>query len=309
MAYAQGNAAEAYREHKSIGCHHAPRHAGCLGIGLIEKIGFVELCQKKVEHCPQAKILEFLVAISAGLPYLQDHSGSAHLIDQDRPGAKAWPQANWADYSGVSRALSRLRQAEADQLAHRLDQITQPMLAVEVMQALKRTGRLVFEGDLTSRPVSNTSTSYTAVAYGHMSDGLHLGYQAALVSLHSPTHGHSWLSVVVHPGDNFSCTQTEGLVQAAETRRGLRPWRRTDLLGQRLADLEGEGQQLRIQLAESQKTLEGAQIHRLEIEAQLVEQQTRLAHYEREYQEEQRPQRPYSALAQTQPKLGTRQAR
>ena len=70
---------------------------------------------------------------------------------------------------------------------------------------------------LTDRPVSNTSTSYPGVAYGHMGDGLHLGYQAAMVSLHSPIYGRFWLSVVEHPGDTVSCTQAEALVQAAET--------------------------------------------------------------------------------------------
>jgi hypothetical protein len=279
------------------------------GIGLIEKIESVVLRQKKVEHRPQAKILEFLVAILAGLPYLQDISRSAHPIDQDQSVAKAWMQASWADYSGVSRTLSRLSQAEADQLAQMLDRITQPILAEEVMQALKRTGRLVYDGDLTDRPVSNTSTTYPGVVYGHMSNGLHLGYQAALVSLHSPTYGRFWLSVADHPGDTVSCTQAEGLVEAAEARTGLCPWRRTDLLGQRLGVLEGVGQQLLVQLAESQKSLDDAQIHRLEIQAQLAEQQTRLAQCESEYQEKQRPEGPYSALAKTRRKLGMWQAR
>jgi hypothetical protein len=176
-------------------------------IGFIQKIEAIDLRQKKVEHSPQTKILEFLLSILAGLPHLQDLSRSAHPIDQDRAVAKAWKQENLADYSGVSRTLSQLSQAEADQVARVIEQITKPILAEEVMLALKQTGRLVYDGDLTDRPVSNTSTTYPGVAYGHMSDGLHLGYQAAMVSLHSPTYGRFWLSVLDHPGDTVSCTQ------------------------------------------------------------------------------------------------------
>ena len=52
-------------------------------IGLIEAIEAVKLKQKKRDHAPQTKILEFLVAILAGLPHLQDISRSAHPLDQD----------------------------------------------------------------------------------------------------------------------------------------------------------------------------------------------------------------------------------
>jgi hypothetical protein len=157
------------------------------------------------------------------LEHLQDLSRSAHPIDQDQAVAKAWRQAGWADYSGVSRTLSGLTQTEAEQIAAVLDQITQPILAEEVMRALQSSGRLTYDGDLTDRPVSNTSTTYPGVAYGHMGDGLQLGYQAAIVSLHSPTYGRSWLSVTPHPGDTVSCTQAEALIRAAEAKTGLRP--------------------------------------------------------------------------------------
>jgi len=55
---------------------------------------------------PQGKVLEFLVAILAGLRYLQDISLSAHPLDKDSAVAQAWGQEGWADYSGVSRNLS-----------------------------------------------------------------------------------------------------------------------------------------------------------------------------------------------------------
>jgi len=272
-------------------------------IGMIQAIEFVALHQKTVEHSPQTKILEFFVAILAGLPHLQDLSRSAHPIDQDQAVAKAWLQAGWADYSGVSRTLSGIRQSEADQIVHVLQQITYPILAEEVMQALKRSGRLVYDGDLTDRSVSNTSTSYPGVAYGHMGDGLHLGYQAAMVSLHSPTYGRFWLSVVDHPGDTVSCTQAEALVQAAETRTGLRPLRRTDLLCVRIRTLEAENRQIQDDIAVRQKALADSQAQRAEIESQLAQQQETLTKSEADYQAKNRPERPYSALAKARQKL------
>jgi hypothetical protein len=272
-------------------------------IGMIRAMEAVALHQKTVEHRPQTKILEFFVAILAGLPHLQELSRSAHPIDQDQAVAKAWLQAGWADYSGVSRTLSGIRQVEADQIAQVLQQISQPILAEEVMQALKRSGRLVYDGDLTDRPVSNTSTSYPGVAYGHMGDGLHLGYQAAMVSLHSPTYGRFWLSVVDQPGDTVSATQAEALVQAAEMRTGLRPWRRTDLLKERIRTLEAETRQIQDEIAVRQKALSDEQAKRAEIAAQLAQQQENVTQFETDYQAKNRPERPYSALAKARQKL------
>ena len=87
-----------------------------------------------------------------------------------------------------------------------------------------------YDGDLTGRPVSNSSTTYPNVGYGHMDDAIRLGYQAAMVSMHSPTYGRLWLSVVPHPGNTATCTQVEAMVLAAEAKTDLCPLRRTDLL-------------------------------------------------------------------------------
>jgi hypothetical protein len=200
-------------------------------------------------------------------------------------------------------------QPEADQIARVIQQISQPFLAEEVMQALKRSGRLVYDGDLTDRPVSNTSTSYPGVAYGHMGDGLHLGYQAAMVSLHSPTYGRFWLSVVDHPGDTVSATQAEAMVHAAEQRTGMRPLRRTDLLKERIRALEADTRQIQAEIAARQKALADNQTKRAEIEAQLAQQQETLTQSEANYQTKNRPERPYSALAKVRQKLVMWQSR
>jgi hypothetical protein len=98
--------------------------------------------------------------------------------------------------------------------------------------------RLRLDGDLTGLPVSNTSQTYPNAAFGHMNDDIRLGYQAAMVSLDSPTYTRLWLSGAHHPGDTVSCTQAEALVLAAEARTGLRPRRRADLLRSRIQTFE-----------------------------------------------------------------------
>jgi len=89
--------------------------------------------------------------------------------------------------------------------------------------------RLRIDGDLTGLPVSNTSRTYPNAAYGHMNDGIRLGYQAGVVSLISPAYGRMWLSATHHPGDTVSSTQAEALVLEAERCIGQRPKRRTEL--------------------------------------------------------------------------------
>ena len=64
-------------------------------LGLIQALMDVPLRQKTYIHRPQAKILEFLVAILAGLPHLEDISRDGRPLDQDQSVALAWQQAGW----------------------------------------------------------------------------------------------------------------------------------------------------------------------------------------------------------------------
>jgi hypothetical protein len=281
-------------------------------IGLIQEVESVPLHQKTVTHRPQTKILEFLIAILAGLEHLQDLSRSAHPIDQDQAVAKAWLQPGWADYSGVSRTLTTLRQAEAEQVASVLHKITKLIVDEEVMTALRLSGRLTYDGDLTGRPVSNSSTTYPNAGYGHMDDALRLGYQAALVSVHSPTYGRLWLSVVSHPGNTASCTQAEAMALAAEAKTGLRPLRRTDLLRGRWQNVSRERQDREEQVQAIESELTAMQAQQAATGQQIDEQRALVAKLEAEYREKERPERPYSTLGQARHKLGVlerRQAR
>ena len=281
-------------------------------IGLIQAIEGIALHQKTVTHRPQAKVLEFFLAILAGLEHLKDLSRSAHPIDQDQAVAKAWLQSAWADYSGVSRTLTTLSQEEAEQLTGGLREITRPILDSEVMTALQRCGRLTYDGDLTGRPVSNNSTTYPNVGYGHMDAAVQFGYQAAMVSMHSPTYGRLWLSVMPHPGNTAACTQAEAMVLAAEAQTGLRPLRRTDLLQGRLQCISRERQVREEQARATESELTAVQAQETETRQQLEQQHVLVGELEAEYRETQRPERPYSAVGRARRKLGVlerRQAR
>jgi hypothetical protein len=234
-------------------------------IGLIAGIEAVKMRQKTVEHTPQTKVLEFLVAILAGTKHLQDISRAAHPLDQDTAVAKAWGRATWADYTGISRTMKQLHWDEVRALVRVLEQVSQPFLERE----LGLLSRLEYDGDLTGLPVSNTSKSYPGAAYGHMSDEIRLGYQAGLVSLGSPTYGRLWLSVEHHAGDTVSCTQAENLVLAAERRTGQRPKRRTDLLKQRIEAFVKSREPAEKRLATQQARLEATRQAKAETLTQL----------------------------------------
>lgn len=274
-------------------------------IGLVETIEAVKLKQKKRDHTPQTKVLEFLVAMLAGLPHLQDISRSAHPLDQDQIVAEAWGRDAWADYSGVSRTLSRLTTEEVTALTEALDSISQPYIDREVTLALETADELVYDADLTGRPVSSTSSSYPNTAFGHMGDAIELGYQAALVSLHSPTYGRLWLANELHPGNTVSMTRTQALVVAAEKRTGRRPQRRTDLLGERLARAQAELEAIGATVENSfQKHREAAgKLHdaRLSLREWEQEVQTLTAWYQREN----RQQTAHCQLTRAQRKVAT----
>jgi hypothetical protein len=241
------------------------------GIGLLSGIEAIRLSQKVYEHTPQAKVIEFLVAILSGAKYLQDISLAAHPLDKDLAVAQAWAQAGWADYTGVSRTLSALSWAEVHEIVSVLERVSQPFLDSELSVLRSQGTGLQYDGDLTGLPVSNTSRTYPNAAYGHMSDEIRLGYQAGVVSLQSPTYGRLWLSVEHHAGDTVSCTQAEALVQAAEKRSGQRPRRRTELLQERIEAFIQSRAPAEKRLESQRTILAAAQSAKQETVAQLQE--------------------------------------
>jgi hypothetical protein len=267
-------------------------------LGLISRMMAVPCHQKKRTHSTQRKVLELLVATLAGLPYLQDISRSAHPLDQDLAVAEAWGQSQWADYSGLSRALQGLYQQEAQGFMRCLQEISQPFIDAEVALAIKQEGRLTYDGDLAGLPVSKSSTTYPEVAFGHMDETICLGYQAALVSLRSPTYGRLGLSIEHHPGNIVSSQQAAALVQAAEASTGRRPWRRVDLLEERLKAMDEEGAARQKHLEDHQQKLAEAQANLVEAQKRAHALQNELAQMERDYLTDKHVELPNSQLAQ-----------
>jgi len=89
--------------------------------GLIQGVMEVPIGQKTVEYSPHTKILEFFIAILAGLKHLQDLNAAAEPIVKDEAVARAWLQPGWAHHSGVSRTLTAMTQAEAEQITQVLE--------------------------------------------------------------------------------------------------------------------------------------------------------------------------------------------
>ncbi len=278
-------------------------------IGLVQAMQGVHLHQKRYTHTPQAKVLEVLVAILAGLEHLQDISLAAHPLDKDSAVAEAWGQPAWADYSGVSRTWRALTWEEARTLAQVLDQVSQPLIQSELDLLRARRQRLCYDGDLTGLPVSNSSRTYPHAAFGHMDDEIRLGYQAAVVSLESPTHRRLWLSSTHHPGDTVSCTQAEALVATAEARTGLRPVRRTDLLRQRMATFTPQMEVAHQRLQRQQEMADQASDRLTAASEQVRERQAALTGWEERYQAQHRPERPTSRLARARQRLRAAQQR
>ena len=274
-------------------------------LGLVEALERVTLKQKTYKHRPQTKVLEFLVAMMAGLPHLQDISRSAHPLDQDQMVAEAWGQPGWADYSGVSRTLQGLTEAEVTDIVAVLDSVSQPFIERELARALERDGCLVYDADLTGRPVSSTSSTYPDAAFGYMGDGVALGYQAALVSVHTPTYGRLWLANQLHPGDTVSCTQVQSMVWAAEARTGLRPRRRTELVAGRLAAAEAAYAAADERHRQSDDDLRELQDKERDVTWELTTWRSQVAELTAEYTQTQRQPTPHCRLTRAQEKVVT----
>ena len=278
-------------------------------IGLVEALEGVPIPQRARDHTPQTKLIEFLVSILAGCAHLKEISHGAHPLDQDLAVAQAWGQKGWADHSGVSRTLKACTEETVAEVREALDTVLQPFIAREVMLALRDQEVLIYDGDLTGRPVSSNSTTYPGVAFGWMSDAIRLGYQAALVSMHSPTYGRMWLSVEQHPGDTVSLFQAEAMVRAAEARTGARPWRRTDLLAERIAQQRVSLEKEEAKLIHAQDRVVQAQGRLAQVDQERCQWAQRVAELEAIYQARNRPERPHSRLAQARHKLGVRERR
>lgn len=228
-------------------------------IGLLSGLMDVPIAQKTVDHRPQTKLMQLLVAMLAGCAHLQDMSAGSHPLVKDQAVADAWGQPAWADPSGVSRTFRAADAQTVTATLSVLQQVSQPFIDREVVLSLLKHGSLLYDADLTGREVSETSQNYPGVAFGWMGDHIGLGYQAGVVSLRSPTYGRLLLTSKRHPGNTASAECLEELVRAAEAATGVSPRRWTDLVVQRLEGITKARDCQRLQEARAAVRVEAGQ--------------------------------------------------
>ena len=278
-------------------------------IGLIKALEKIPIPQRCGTHSPQSKVLEFLVAILSGCEYLQDISRSAHPLDQDQAVARAWGQDSWADYSGVSRALNVCTVETVEAVRTAVVEVSRPFIKQEIDLSLQQEGAVIYDGDLTGRPVSKGSTTFKGAAFGWMDDGIQFGYQAALVSVGSPTYGRLWLSVAPHPGNTISSQQAEAMICAVEANTGFRPLRRDDLLAERIERQRTTLQNTQQRWSNAQERCQSLPTKLEATTVELMRRQAQLTELENEYRSQDRDEKPYSRLAQIRKKVGVYERR
>jgi len=190
-----------------------------------------------------------------------------------------------------------------------LDDWMDAVIMKEVALALQQEGYIVYDGDLTGRPVSNSSTTYPGAAYGYMGDGVQLGYQAAMVGFHSPTYGRLWLLGRQHPGDTVSVTQLHEMVRQAEQKTGVRPRRRVELVKKRLDEMETAWREAKRQASESEERLEAARAAMEDVEQTLAHWRRVAYQLNADYVREGRKQTPHCQLSRAQRKVQTHEKR
>lgn len=273
-------------------------------IGLIQALEAIPIPQQTRHHRPQTKLLELLVATLAGCEYLQDLNKGAHPIAKDVAVARAWGQPAWAHYSGVSRTLQVCPPETIRNVRATLDAVSQPFIDREVLLAVRDSGSLLWDGDLTGRPVSSTSQTYPDAAFGWMGDEVKLGYQAALISQRSPTYGRLLLAGFRHPGDTVSVECLHELIEAAEAHTGVRPRRRTELVAERLAEQQHICQAHATKVTARRADVRQARTALIQVIVDQYQAHRDLVALEAEYHAKGRPERPYSQLAKRRQRLG-----
>jgi hypothetical protein len=214
---------------------HFARH-----LGLLDLFKAVPLKQKTFTHAPHTKLIEFLLAVLAGLGQLHELNDAATPLASDLTLAQAWGQPAFAHYSGVSRTLSA---ADADTLQAvlaALSRVSQPFIDRE-LQALLQSGRpVMLDIDLTGRPVSPTATTYPEAAFGWMDDAVAKGYQSAISSLSGGPTGRLLLTTQRYGGQAKSAECLQNAVAAVEATLGLRPRRRVEVVQAQLDELTSQ---------------------------------------------------------------------
>jgi hypothetical protein len=117
-------------------------------LGLLSQLATVTIPQQQGPgHTPQEKLVEFLVGILAGIPYLQTLNEGDHPLVHDQAVVAAWGQECFAHYSGVSRTLAAADETTLRELITVLRQLEQPFIEQAVLTEMKQQGHLVVDID------------------------------------------------------------------------------------------------------------------------------------------------------------------
>jgi hypothetical protein len=149
----------------------------------------------------------------------------------------------------------------------------------------------------------NTSTTFPDAEFSWQGDKVGLGYDAALATLASLTYDRLFLTGFHYPRNPVSLPRLQKMVHAVEYRLGRRPRRRTDLVEQRLEELEKTLAQRQDWLAAQlgKQNVVKAQLETLPKEMTWLK--TEVARLEATYRAQGREEKPHSQLAKARHRL------
>jgi len=279
-------------------------------LGLVAGLEAVSIDQRQgSKHSPQSKLIEFLVGILGGIAYLQDINRESQPIAGDKALAKAWAQAVFAHYSGVSRTLDAADEGTLAEVIEVLREVSKPFIQEAVMETIRKTERIVVDVDLTGRPVSPTSSDYPDADFGWMDDEVCKGYQAAVSSLVCERWDRLLLGLERYPGHTSSAECLQAAVEDIEQVLQLRPRRRVELLDKQCRQLQDEIGKVQAQLDhnQEQQTMQLGQVRASRGEQQSCAE--KVCDLEIEYQANGRIEKPHSYLAKARCQLTAAQKR
>ena len=272
-------------------------------IGLIQKLSQVPIPQKSVVHIPQGKVLAFFMGILTGITHLKDMNEGPHPLAHDWLAIRAWGLVSLAHYSGVSRTLAACDEETVEAITQVLHQVSQPFIEQEVRLLLQQNLPLIIDFDLAPRRVSNTSTTFPDAEFSWQGDKVGLGYDAALATLASLTYDRLFLTGFHYPRNPVSLPRLQKMVHAVEDRLGRRPRRRTDLVEQRLEELEKTLAQRQGWLAAQLDKQNAARAQLETLPKEVARLKAEVSRLEATYRAQGREEKPHSQLAKARRRL------
>lgn len=276
-------------------------------IGLLQKLGQLDLPIKSVAHTPQAKVLTFLLGILTGIEHLKDLNEGPHPLAHDGVAIRPWGLVALAHYTNISRTLAACDPDTIVAIVQVLQEVSQPFIDQEVDLVVQQGQPLIIDLDLAPRRVSDTSTTFPGAEFGWQGDRVGLGYDAALVALTSPTYGRLFLAGFHHPRHTVSLPRLQKMVQAAEECLGRRPRRRTELVAQRVQALRQTIQQRQDWWAAQLQRQRELQDQLASLPRTITQWQDEVAALAATYQAQGRTEKPHSRLAQARHRLARAQ--